>query len=53
MYTTKNDENIDTRIMWMDNVNQYSRTDFMQTNAIIIFVCVSVNNRAMSITILF
>ena len=31
MYTTKNDENIDT---WMDNVNQYSRTDLMQTNTL-------------------
>ena len=28
MYTTKNNENID---MWMDNVNQYSRADLMQT----------------------
>ena len=27
----KNEENIDT---WMDNVNQYSRTDLMQTNAL-------------------
>ena len=41
---------------WMDNhdnVNQYSRTDLMQTKALIIFVCVSVHDRAMSITILF
>ena len=42
--------------MWMDNhdnVNQYSRTDLMQTEALIIFVCVSVNDRDMSIKILF
>ena len=45
MYTTlqNNDKNID---MWMENGNQYSRTDLMQTNdcnyltAIITFVCV-------------
>ena len=46
---TKLYENIDT---WMDNhdhgnVNQYSRTDLMQTKALIIF-----DDRAMSITIL-
>ena len=40
MYSTKYDEHIDT---WTDNVNEYSRTDLMQRNAIIIFVCVSVN----------
>ena len=55
MYTSKTKlyENIDT---WMDNhddVNQYTRTDLMQTKALIIFVCVSVHDRTMSISILF